>query len=106
MRFKIDENLPAEAAEILQGAGFVADTVGDENLSGTDDETLASTSRSEGRILVTLDLDFANIRAYPPGEHAGIIVLRVKHQNNRRRHPCLPPKFTLFGGIGERSWSG
>jgi len=31
--------------------------------------------------LVTLDLDFANIRAYPPGEHAGIIVLRSKRQD-------------------------
>jgi predicted nuclease of predicted toxin-antitoxin system len=81
VRFKIDENLPAEAAEILQRAGFDVDTVGDENLSGADDETLASASRSEGRILVTLDLDFANIRAYPPGEHAGIIVLRIKHQD-------------------------
>ena len=28
MKFKIDENLPAEAAEVLRGAGFVADTVG------------------------------------------------------------------------------
>jgi hypothetical protein len=30
---------------------------------------------------VTLDLDFANIRAYPPGEHTGIVVLRVKRQD-------------------------
>ena len=30
---------------------------------------------------MTLDLDFANIRAYPPGEHTGIIVLRVKRQD-------------------------
>lgn len=30
---------------------------------------------------MTLDLDFANIRAYPPNEHAGIVVLRVKHQD-------------------------
>ena len=80
MKFKIDENLPAEAADILKSAGFDAHTVGDENLSGADDETVASTSRSEGRILVTLDLDFANIRAHPPGEHAGIVVFRVKHQ--------------------------
>jgi predicted nuclease of predicted toxin-antitoxin system len=81
VKFKIDENLPAEAAEILRGGGFVADTVADEDLSGTDDETVANLSRLEGRILVTLDLDFANIRAYPPGEHAGIIVLRMKHQD-------------------------
>jgi predicted nuclease of predicted toxin-antitoxin system len=61
VKFKVDENLPAEAAEILRGAGFCADTVGEEDLSGADDTLVASTSRSEHRILVTLDLDFANI---------------------------------------------
>ena len=81
MNFKIDENLPAEAAAVLRDAGFAADTVADEHLSGANDETVATTSRSEGRILVTLDLDFANIRAYPPAEHTGIIVLRVRHQD-------------------------
>jgi predicted nuclease of predicted toxin-antitoxin system len=81
VRFKIDENLPAEAAAVLQGAGFDAHTVDGEKLSGASDETVAGASRSEGRILITLDLDFANIRAYPPGEHAGIVVLRVKHQD-------------------------
>ena len=83
MKFKIDENLPFEAAEVLRGAGFGANTVGDEALSGADDETVVSVSLSEGRILVTLDLDFANIRAYPTGGHAGIIVLRLKHQDKQ-----------------------
>ena len=80
MKFKIDENLPAEAAEVLRGAGFLADTVGDEGMSGADDQTVAVASRSGHRILVTLDLDFANIRAYPPGDQ-GIIVLRVRRQD-------------------------
>jgi predicted nuclease of predicted toxin-antitoxin system len=71
VKFKIYENLPAEAAEILKSAGFDAHTVADEDLAGAHDETVAGASRSEDRILVTLDLDFANIRAYPPGEHAG-----------------------------------
>ena len=53
----------------------------DENLSGSDDETVAARSRSEKRILVTLDLDFANIRAHRPGHHSGIIVLRLKRQD-------------------------
>ena len=74
-------DLPTEAAEILRGAGFAADTVGEENLSGADAATVASASRSDGRILVTLDLDFANIRAYSPGEHTGIIILRMKRQD-------------------------
>jgi hypothetical protein len=36
VKFKIDENLPAEAAETLRKSGFVADTVADENLSGSE----------------------------------------------------------------------
>jgi predicted nuclease of predicted toxin-antitoxin system len=72
VKFKIDENLPAEAAEILRCAGFGADTAADEDLAGTDDEILASASRSEGRVLATLDLDFANIRAYPPASMPGL----------------------------------
>ena len=81
MKFKIDENLPAESAETLRQSGFVADTVADENLSGSDDEAVVARSRLDDRVLVTLDLDFANIRAYPPGEHSGIIVLRLKRQD-------------------------
>jgi predicted nuclease of predicted toxin-antitoxin system len=48
VKFKIDENLPAEAAGILVSAGFDAHTVEEEHLSGADDDTVASTSRSEG----------------------------------------------------------
>jgi hypothetical protein len=33
--------------------------------------------------LITLDLDFANIRAYPPSAHPGIIVLRLKRQDKQ-----------------------
>jgi predicted nuclease of predicted toxin-antitoxin system len=70
-----------EAAKILRDAGYAADTVADESLSGSDDKSIAARSRSEGRILVTLDLDFANIQAYPPGTHAGIVVFRLKQQD-------------------------
>lgn len=81
MKFKLDENLPAEAAEVLQASGFEAHAVWDESLSGAADEAIAIRARDEGRILVTLDLDFADIRTYPPGEHTGIIVLRPKNQD-------------------------
>jgi hypothetical protein len=32
-------------------------------------------------VLVTLDLDFANVQAHPVGTHAGIIVFRSKTQD-------------------------
>lgn len=81
MKFKIDENLPIEAALTLNERGFQAETVLAELLSGADDQTIANRVRAEERILVTLDLDFSNIRAYPPDEYAGIIVLRLKTQD-------------------------
>jgi predicted nuclease of predicted toxin-antitoxin system len=81
LRFKIDENLPGEFAAILQGAGFEADTVGDEDLSGTADSLLAQHALANNRVLLTLDLDFANIQSYPPAAHAGIVVLRPRSQD-------------------------
>lgn len=81
MRFKTDENLPNEAATALRDAGFDAQTVWDEALSGAADEVLLARIQHESRVLITLDLDFANIRAYPPARYAGIVVLRPKTQD-------------------------
>ncbi len=55
--------------------------VGDQGLRGTPDANLAEACRAEGRTLVTLDLDFAYIRAYPPEEYPGLIVMRVARQD-------------------------
>jgi len=46
LKFKIDENLPSEFAAILQSAGFDADTVSDEDLSGASDALLAQHART------------------------------------------------------------
>lgn len=55
----------------------------DEDLAGADDTLIASHAQAEDRVLVTLDLDFGNVQAYPPSRHAGIIVLRPKSQDKR-----------------------
>jgi len=81
LKFKIDENLPTEGAELLRRAGFEADTVCEEQVSGSPDSVLFEFCRSDARILVTLDLDFADLRLYPPGSHPGIIVVRSKQQD-------------------------
>jgi predicted nuclease of predicted toxin-antitoxin system len=79
--FKTDENLPVEAAALLRAAGFDATTVLDQKLGGHPDSAVASVCRLEGRTLVTLDLDFSNIDAYPPGDYAGLVVLRLSRQD-------------------------
>lgn len=80
MKFKLDENLPQSVALALRGMGLDAHTVAQERLAGADDDAVLRASVGEGRILVTLDLDFADIRAYPPGSHSGIWVIRPARQ--------------------------
>ena len=41
------------------------------------DETLAAACMAEERVLLTQDLDFADIRTYPPAEYPGIVVFRL-----------------------------
>jgi predicted nuclease of predicted toxin-antitoxin system len=81
MKFKIDESLPSEAATLLRESGHEAMTVHDQAMVGASDKDLAAVCRTEARILVTLDLDFGNIQAFPPDVHCGIIVLRLGRQD-------------------------
>lgn len=81
MKFKLNENMPVEAAVVFRNASYEVNTVGDEQLAGHIDPLIASVCQSENRILVTLDLDFSDIRHYPPEEYPGIIVLRPAIQN-------------------------
>ena len=78
---KLDENMPRSFERALRCAGLDVCTVPDEALSGADDDIVAAAASTEGRVLVTLDLDFANIVRWPPGRHAGIIVLRPKSED-------------------------
>lgn len=81
MRFKIDENLPIEVAALLVQAGHSATTVYDEALDGAVDDQLALACQRENRTLLTPDLDFADIRAYPPKDYSGLVVLRLARQD-------------------------
>ena len=79
-KFKLDENLPIEAAPLLRDAEYDTATILDQQMTGVPDSTVASICKEEDRVLVTLDLDFADIRLYRPADHAGIIVLRLTRQ--------------------------
>ena len=80
LKFKFDENIPIYGVQLFKDAGRDALSVFDEHLQGCKDDVIFETCKKEKRILITLDLDFSDIRAYPPGTHLGIIVLRMKNQ--------------------------
>lgn len=75
-RLKVDENLPREIAELLSMHGYDAVTVLDQGWSGTADDDLWQRVQAEKRWLVTADKEFADLRLYPPGTHAGVILMR------------------------------
>jgi len=81
VRFKVDENLPVELAEPLRASGYDAATVLEQHHGGSADAELAALCQAENRILVTLDMDFADIRAYPPSGFPGLIVLRLRRHD-------------------------
>ena len=96
MNFKIDENLPGEFVDLLTHAGFSADTVVQENLQGADDSTVANVCQKETRILLTLDLDFGDIRSYPPDAFPGLVVLRPHRQDKFHLIELLRSLIPLF----------
>jgi predicted nuclease of predicted toxin-antitoxin system len=84
LKFKIDENLSIEVAALLIKAGYDAMTVVDQHLGGQSDADVVRVCQQEGRILITLDLDFSDIRSYPPADYFGIIVLRLSRLSKAR----------------------
>ncbi len=80
MIFKTDENVPRAIVEILRRRNYDAYSVGEQHLNGFPDDEVARICRSEDRIIITLDLDFSDIRTYSPSDYSGIIVLRPHHQ--------------------------
>jgi predicted nuclease of predicted toxin-antitoxin system len=64
MQFKVDENLPVEVKELLATAGHDTMTIHDQKMVGKPDPFVATVCRKECRSLLTLDLDFSDIRVY------------------------------------------
>lgn len=81
MKVKLDENLPASLGEVFAAHDHDVDTVIAEELVGHPDAEVAAAAAAENRLLITLDKGFGDIRAYPPGTHPGILVLRLADES-------------------------
>ena len=77
MRFLVDASLPRSAALSLRGMGHEAVDVRDIGMRGAPDDAIAAHVRSTQQTLITRDFDFSDIRNYPPGDYAGIVVLKL-----------------------------
>lgn len=86
MRIKLDENLPAVLVPDLVALGHDVDTAVDEGLGGRDDPTVWAAAQAAGRLLVTQDLDFSDARAFVPGTHQGLVLVRLRQRSRARMH--------------------
>ena len=83
MKFKVDENLPEELTQLLRSEGWDSVSLVDEGLGGAADARVAEVCSSEGRIVVTFDRGFSNIKRYALAGLPGIIVFRLSARISR-----------------------
>ena len=78
MKIKLNENLSRYLKVPLAQFGLDTATVADEHLLGRPDIEVGAAAKNEGRMLFTLDVEFADLRKYPPGSHSGIFLFRPR----------------------------
>ncbi len=76
MRVNLDENVTVEARGVFVRFGHDADTVVEEGLVGASDDVVRQAAADAGRMIVTFDVGFADVRA----KQAGVVLLRLADQ--------------------------
>ena len=79
MRFLVDASLPRPTAPLIIARGHDAIDVRDIGMARSSDADIAAFAQSQQFTLVSRDYDFADIRAYPPNQYAGIVVIELPH---------------------------
>jgi predicted nuclease of predicted toxin-antitoxin system len=78
VKLKLDENISRHLKPSLAAFGHDVATVEDEQLLSQPDTVVAAAAKVEDSILLTLDIEFGDLRKYPPGSHPGMIVFRPR----------------------------
>jgi len=104
VRLKLDENVHGDARDALAGWGHDVATVHDERLAGHPDVDVAAAVKTEGRCLVTFDLDFADPRKFPPAEFAGLVVLRLRVPTSKLQVRRIVSFFAAQPEVAGRLW--
>ena len=80
-RVKLDEDLSPLVAEPLVRKGHEVLTVVGQGWSGSPDDLLWQRLKNEQVLFITADKGFGDLRAYPPGTHNGIVLLRPDQES-------------------------
>lgn len=77
MQFLTDANVFVPMVLGLRNMGHDVLDLKEEGLENVSDSDLFQLAQDKKRILITMDKDFSNILLYPPGDHHGIIIVKL-----------------------------
>jgi predicted nuclease of predicted toxin-antitoxin system len=89
MNLFADECVYKITVTLLHSWGHDVLTAQEVGLAGKPDEEILAYAIMHERVLITIDLDFSNIRHYPPKSHKGIIVAKIRPRNASAVHRVL-----------------
>ncbi len=78
--FLTDENISPETADFLARLGYPCRSLRRDGPRGISDTEVVALAKSEGRVILTHDLDFGEIYYLAEKGQLGIVVLRLRHQ--------------------------
>jgi len=78
---KLDEDLSPLVAEPLLAGGYTTTGVVEQGWGGLKDGELWERVCAEGVFFVTADKGFGDVRAFPPGTHGGVLMLRPDRES-------------------------
>lgn len=89
MKLFADECVYKVTVDLLRSWGHDVHTAHGAGLAGKPDEDVLAYAITHERVLITIDMDFSNLRHYPPKTHKGIIVAKMRPHNAEQVHHVL-----------------
>jgi predicted nuclease of predicted toxin-antitoxin system len=89
MKFFADHCAYGVTIKFLRGLGYTVETAKEVGLEVADDADILQHARGTDAVLLTNDLDFANILLYPPAGSMSVIVLKISKATIPEVHAVL-----------------
>jgi predicted nuclease of predicted toxin-antitoxin system len=81
MSILVDQCVPRKYLRLLHEWGYTADLVQSHLSANAEDASVLALAQRLDAVLLTADLDFAQIIEYPPQNYQGIVVLRYRAED-------------------------
>jgi len=89
MKFFADHCAYSVTVKFLRALGYKVETAKEAGLEVAEDTEILQHARDTDAVLITNDLDFANIILYPPSSPMSIIVLKISKATIPQVHAVL-----------------